>query len=58
LSSLLDLNVELPSPTAEVAVEELAVGKGGTAAADAEGEIAETDLEGVEVIDLRVEGRQ
>ncbi|OLE54228.1 MAG: hypothetical protein AUG51_09240 [Acidobacteria bacterium 13_1_20CM_3_53_8] len=43
---------------AEIAVEELAVEKGGTAAADAEWQIAEADVEGVEAIDLRVDGRE
>jgi hypothetical protein len=42
----------------EVAIEELAIGEGGTAAADAERQIAEADLEGVEVVDLSVERGQ
>jgi hypothetical protein len=40
----------------EVAIKELAVREGSAAAANAEREIAEADLEGVEVVDLGVEG--
>lgn len=53
---LLDLNVEFASPASKVAVEELPVRERGTGAADAKGEVAEADLEGVEVVYFGVEG--
>jgi hypothetical protein len=54
--SFLDLDIEFPGPPVEVAIQELAVRESSTTAAHAEREIAEADLEGVEVVDLGVEG--
>ena len=52
LPALFDDYPELATPACVVRVEELAVDQGGAQGAQAEGDVAEADLQVVEVVDL------